>query len=99
MSNVPTLDDLAALHEAVRDNELRLNASRSRLLNAIIERRQWVSTLRPHCPKCGEARQIQIIDALATPCPKWKCRTCKHGFKWQPEMPDDQQPAPDNRTP
>lgn len=99
MSATPTLAELDALRAAVDAAQQQLNASRSRLLNAIIDRRQWASTLRPHCPKCGEARQIQLIAAMATPCPKWKCRKCKHGFNWQPEMPDNEQPAPDNRNP
>jgi transposase-like protein len=85
MERVPTLSDLVALNDAVNENEQRLRASRSRLLNAIIDRRHWVSTLRPKCPKCNEERQIQIIDALAAPAPRWKCRKCKHSFKWGPE--------------
>jgi transposase-like protein len=85
MASTPTLADLAALQDAVNENEQRLNASRMRLLNAIIDRRAWVITLRPKCPKCESQGQIQIIDALAAPAPKWKCRKCKHSFKWGPE--------------
>jgi transposase-like protein len=85
MACTPTLADLAALQDAVNENEQRLNASRMRLLNARIDRRAWVITLRPKCPKCESQTQIQIIDALAVPAPKWKCRKCKHAWKWGPE--------------
>ncbi len=85
MSEVPSLSRLGALRKEVETAELQLTKAQWTLMNAVIARTQWAQTLRPICPACAEARQIQIMDALASPAPHWRCRTCKHNFNWQPE--------------
>ncbi len=64
-----TTDDLAIA--------LRLN------LEKLIERREFVCSYVPHCPKCGEQMQIQITDYVRVPA-KWRCRMCKHRFEEEP---------------
>jgi len=36
------------------------------------------------CPKCGESWQIQLVDWMIMPA-RWKCRTCKTRFEFDPE--------------
>jgi len=50
---------------------------------ALSDRRLWLCKNTPNCPKCGEHWQMQLVDWAATPA-YWKCRKCKHKFRFEP---------------
>jgi transposase-like protein len=56
------------------------------ILIATTIRRHWLGVNHPVCPKCGEDQQLQLVEYMQ-PVPDWKCRTCKHKFKHEPEHP------------
>jgi transcription elongation factor Elf1 len=51
-------------------------------LKAILDRKDFVCSHVPHCPKCGEQMQIQI--KRFDPPALWRCRMCKHHFEHEP---------------
>jgi transposase-like protein len=52
-------------------------------VEASLARRDFVFRHVPHCPKCREQMQIQIMDYHNKPA-KWRCRMCKHRFEFEP---------------
>lgn len=46
-----------------------------------MRRRTRICGLAPLCPAC-RTRQVQLIDAR--PLAKWKCRHCKHKWRFEP---------------
>ena len=52
-------------------------------LEKLIERKDFVCSHVPHCPKCGEQMQIQVKDYIRVPA-HWRCRICKHHFDYEP---------------
>ena len=53
-------------------------------LEELIERKEFVCSNVPHCPKCGEQMQIQVKNYISAPA-YWRCRTCKHHFYHEPK--------------
>jgi transposase-like protein len=52
-------------------------------LQELLDRQDWVCRHVPHCPKCREQMQIQVIDYINPPA-RWRCRMCKHRFEYEP---------------
>jgi tRNA(Ile2) C34 agmatinyltransferase TiaS len=62
-------------------------------LEAIWTRREFINRNVPHCPRCREQMQIQIID-IGQPA-QWRCRMCKHRFAYEPAR--DSSLTPENK--
>ena len=50
---------------------------------AIVDRREWLRSRVPPCPKCGEHIQIQMTGWCFVPA-DWKCRICNHWWIFEP---------------
>jgi Zn ribbon nucleic-acid-binding protein len=59
--------------------------SGARSLDALVRRRRFLAESHPECPACGEKHQIQLLSSWPLEkVPPWRCRTCKHGWNWEP---------------
>ena len=57
------------------------------LVLAFLLRLEWLKdNPPPSCSKCGEPKQFQLIDWLYSDSAKWKCRTCKYKFNYEPKL-------------
>ena len=61
------LKDAVAARNALRNHEIELLA----------ERRDQLKQRIPRCQKCGEEKQIQLVNWFQD-SPIWKCRICKN---------------------
>lgn len=48
---------------------------------AAAKRRRRLNKRAPPCPKC-RTRQVQLIDCR--PLAKWRCRECRHIWRYEP---------------
>ena len=63
--------DLNKFHAA-----LLADADRRNLLGKLMNQQKL------ECPECG-TRQVQLIGYINVTPAVWRCRHCKHSFKWE----------------
>lgn len=59
-------------------------SDKSKTLFKLTERRVFLCSNGPVCPKCKDA-QVQLIEYINIKPATWKCRICKFKFEFEPK--------------